>query len=278
MKNASFHMWCLVATGRIGFLPDRQRVRAELEQHLNDRYEGFLAQGHDPDDAAKMTLEAMGSASELAPQLAAIHRPFWGYFLRTVQAVLILLLCLSILPIWDYITNLNLRDKPNLYPTYDVYDSDSYGGDTGRTLLHLSQPDVAFSSDGYRFTVTDAVMVREYSESQGKEVTQLYFLVDQRGQLPWSETERYYNRAQYSAVCRLFTAKDSLGNFYYSYAEQSLDNPGLQVVYCQSGLFTCTYACWINDFPAEAEWVDVCYERDGRSFSLRIWLTGGDGA
>jgi hypothetical protein len=42
-----------------------------------------------------------------------------------------------------------------------------------------------------------------------------------------------------------------------------------------SGIFRQTHECWINDFPADAKWVEFCYERDGRSFSLRIDLTGG---
>lgn len=275
MENKSFRMWCLVATAQIGFPPDRKVVYAELEQHMNDRYDALIEQGRSPEEATKMTLEAMGNASKIAPQLAAIHRPFWGYALRVCRIALIVMLCLCILPCWRYFSNLNL-DQPG-FRDFDVYDSASYGGNTGRTLHHLSQPEVSFTSDGYTFTVTDAAVFTEYSEYYGREFTRLYILVQQRGLLPWTETKQYYSRSSLNDPCHWFTARDNLGNIYYSFQEQGGGDPCLQAGGWQTGLFTCTYECWINDFPSDAKWVDICYERDGRSYSMRIHLTGGAG-
>lgn len=240
-----------------------------------------MEQGMTKDEASEKTLEAMGDADLLAYQLAEIHKPFWGYALRVSKIILVIVLIIGLIPIWNYITKICNFVPPSYYHyrhhSFDIYDQASYGSDTGRTLHHLSEPDISFTSDGYHFIVTNAVMFTEFSESQGRDVTRLCFLMDQRSTIPWTETEGYYNTLAFSSVCRQLTARDSLGNFYYSYTSQYQNDPALQVVDCQTGLFTGTHVCWLNDFPKEAEWVEICYERDGRSFSLLIDLTGGVG-
>ena len=269
--------WCEKATCRISFGPDRKKVINELMGHLADRRDALMAQGMDEREATEKALEAMGDAEEIAPQLGAIHRPFWGYALRVSKILLMIVLVISLLPIWNYFTKICNFSHPIVFYPFYVFHQASYGEDTGRILHHLSEPNVSFTSDGYHFTVTDAAMFTSYSESQEEANTQLYFLIDQRSSLPWTETEGYYNTHAFSSVCNQFTARDSLGNHYYSYTIRYPEDPALQVVNCQTGLFTGTYMCWINDFPKDAQWIEICYERDGRSFSLHIDLTGGAG-
>lgn len=277
MQKFRLMQWCEIATASILFTPDRRAVFEELMAHMEDHRDALMEQGLDEKDATEKALSSMGDAKVIAPQLAAIHRPFWGYALRFSKIALVIVLIIVLLPVWNYLTKVCHFVNPSYYLTFPVYDVDSYGGDTGRTLHHLSEPNVAFSSDGYQFTVTDAAVFSKYSEAQGEEVTQLYFLLDQRCPLPWTETEGYYNTLGLTSACRLLTVTDSLGNFYHSYASRYEDDPALQVVDCQTGLFTATHVCWINDFPKDAEWIEVCYERDGRNLSLKIDLTGGAG-
>lgn len=273
MKHDNITTWCLVATARIRFRPDRQAVYDELHAHLEDHRDALIEQGMDENEATQKALESMGSATQIAPQLAAIHKPFWGYLLRVSQILLVILLVLSIIPLWDYATDLNIYDKPNQYHSFEVFDETSYGGDTGRTLHHLSKPDASFSTDGSTFTLTDAVVYTEYSEYFDRDRTYLYVLIHQRSLLPWSEHDEYFSSFP---ITGWFSARDSLGNHYEGFMDQSTPDASCLITGgAQTGIFTYTHECWINDFPKDAEWVDICYEREGRSYVLRIDLTGG---
>lgn len=258
-----FQVWCQIAAARVQYPPDRKKVIAELYDHALDHYDSLLVKGKDPEEAIGLTLTALGDPKELAPLLGAIHPPFWGFFLRTCQILLIALLCLSILPIWNYCKELRLEDAPD-FRNYDVYDPASYGGDTGRTLLHLSQPGVSFSSDGNTFTLTDAVLFTYGDE--GKRCLEVR--IRRTSAIPASEDQEFFESFRNVLP---FIARDSLGN-EYSYIFPS----SRCAASVQSGIFERTYAYWINDFPADAQWVDICYERDGRSHALRVELNGGD--
>lgn len=276
MENNSFDIWCAVATGKIRYRPDRRAVSQELMDHLEDHRDMLMEQGMDEQAASTAALEAMGKAHELAPQLAAVHRPFWGYALLTGKVLLVILLCLSILPIADYLGALRLSDTAN-HRDFAVYDAASYGGDSGRTLLHLSQPEVSFTSDGSTFTLTDAAVFTATKTDGSTGDPQLCVRILQTGLLPAKEHEEY-RAAFYLPISTQFHAVDSLGNVYPCYAEwQDDDRNYLYADGVQSGIFSYTHECWINHFPAEAEWVELRYKRDGRSYSLRIDLTGGDG-
>lgn len=265
-----FKEWCDQAASEIKYPPDCKKVRQELHDHMMDHFEAMLAKGVPEDVATNKTLEAMGSAKELAPQLAAVHHPFWSSMLRTCKILLIILLCLSIIPIWNYISGLN-PFAISLHRDFDVYDSASYGGDTGRTLLHLSHPDdVSFSTDGSTFKLTDAAVFTEPSyEDRSKTSTSLYFLIRQTSLLPMSEHREY---RQHTNITEWFVIKDDLGNEYSLHNESGWTTGGVQ-----RGIFTYTHECWIQEFSPDAQWVDICYERDGRNCVLHIDLTGGDG-
>ena len=273
MKHDNFTSWIIVATGRILYGPDRIAVAAELRAHLEDHRDGLIAKGMDEESATKEALSSMGSAEGIAPQLAAVHRPFWGFFLRTSQILLIILLCLSILPILNYFRDLDL-DHDISYQDFDVFDAAYYGGDTGRTLLHLSQPNISFSSDGSTFTLTDAAVFTEYMSYYQQDVAKLYFQIRQDTLLPWTEHKEYYDMVP---VTGYFSARDSLGNEYPGFFEgYGSDDPYISSGGAQTGIFSYTHECWILFFDGNAEWVDICYEQDGRSHALRIHLTGGD--
>lgn len=268
----NFITWCLRATSLIRYGPDRKMVSKELMDHLEDHRSALMEKGMTQEEASEKALEAMGSADEIAPQLAAVHRPFWGYFLRASKIAVVVLLCLCIIPVWRYFKNLNLQDTPSLWK-YDIYSEESYGGDTGRTLLHLSQPNLSFSCDGHDFTITDACVMSEDSEYYGPNFTQLYIRMEQTSLLPWKQQNEFFRHFSVSAW---FCARDSLGNEYPGFFDQvQADTKHVNTTGVQSGIFKYTHILWINEFPAEAEWVDICYERDGREIVVRVQLTGG---
>ncbi len=272
MEKIEFSRWCLKATWQIGFPPDRKRVSQEYHDHMTDHYEALIESGVERMEARRQVLESMGDPEEVAPLLAAIHKPFWGYFLRFSRIVAIVLLVLALLPIYHYAKDLHFEETPTLRD-FDIYSENSYGGDTGRTLLHLSQPDLSFRSDGNRFVITDAALITTTLSDGTSERTTLYIRMKQTSLLPWEEQDVYFD---YFPVSAWFSARDSLGNTYPGYMDQSgKDESLLATTGVQSGIFTYTHELWINNFPADAQWVDICYERDGRNYSLRVYLDGG---
>lgn len=272
MENIEFSRWCLKATWKIGFPPDRKRVRQEYFNHMTDHYDALIESGVDRLEARRQVLEAMGDPEEVAPLLAAIHRPFWGYFLRFSRIVAIVLLCISLLPIYRYTKDLHFEKTANKRD-FDIYSKSSYGGDTGRTLHHLSQPNLSFHSDGSRFVITDAALITFPVPNDKGELTALYIRMDQTGWLPAEQRDEYFD---YFNIPGWFSARDSLGNVYPGYMERNDDDVNALIpASAQSGIFTYTHELWINEFPTDAQWVELCYERDGRSFTLRIDLTGG---
>lgn len=273
-KEYNFRAWCQTATHQIRYGPDRKAVEDELMAHLQDAYDAAIANGLNTVEAEEKALDCMGSAQVIAPQLAAIHNPFWGYFLRVCKVLLVVLLVLSLKPLWDYSNELQLQDVPNNPLKFDAYNAASYADGSGRTLLHLSHPDLSFTSDINTFTVTDVALFTQTLEDGTQSKPKLFILIRQTSPLPWAEHKGYFQHFQ---ITSYFSLRDSLGNVYKGYM---ISAPGEDCIYfsgTQSGIFQYTHQCCIFDFPAEAKWVELSYERDGRSICLRIPLTGGVG-
>jgi hypothetical protein len=273
MQKFRLIQWCDAATGLIRFGPDRKKVNDELLGHLEDRRDALMQQGMDEREATEKALEAMGDAKEIAPQLAAVHRTLWGYLLWGSKIAVIALLCLCLATAGKYAKSLKLKETPTLRD-FDIYSTESYGGDTGRTLLHLSHPDLSFTSDGNRFVITDAALITHPRPDGSLFPPALYIRMRQTSILPWQEQKEFF---QYFSVSAYFYAQDSLGNEYPAFfSPPSTHGSRLNTTGVQSGIFTYTHELWINNFPPEAEWVDICYEREGRFFCMRVYLDGGE--
>lgn len=252
-----FTNWCGIATSLIEFPPDRKEVAQELRNHLDDHCEALMERGMPYEEAAEKTLTSMGDPLDIAPQLAVLHRPFWGYFLRTVRIIVVVLLVLLLIPGWKFLCaqDFGLRNYAEVYWL-----------DDGFTLTYSAETEASFTDSGYTFTVTKADVWQSDSEQR------LYFYVEQTGPLPCSVAEDY-SRYQYPA--KAFWGQDDLGNYYYSMDTFSQGDLNIQAARSQTGIFTWTYECWINDLPAGISWIDIHYDRDGRDHILRIDLTGG---
>lgn len=77
--------WLREAVGGIKYPPDRRRVEKELYAHVMQRNRDFLKEGCTEREADEKACAVMGDPVEVRRDLAAIHRPFWGYaylFLR----------------------------------------------------------------------------------------------------------------------------------------------------------------------------------------------------
>lgn len=269
MRHHAFEDWCDSAVSGIIFSPDQVTVYKELYAHLEDHYDFLRAQGVEPGDAEKQVVEAMGDPYVIAPQLAAIHKPFWAYFLRATRWLLIVMLILTCIPIGKFLLELDFSDPS--HHDYDIYDASNYGGDTGRTLLMLTQPDISFKDSGYTYTVTDAVVWKHTYE--GEEKAFLYLRLKQFNPLPWAVFDNWQNYALYHLY-----AVDALGTYYYCMEDRlSYEEPYVALSGDQTGPMTHEYVLWINDIQLEGnDWIEFIYDRDGRDHTIRIDLPGGE--
>ena len=233
----------------------------------------LIEQGMEEQEANLQALEAMGSAEELAPQLAAIHKPFWGRVIRTCRLLLVLLLVFSIFPMINYYgrcLDYSASDLEEIYP-------DFYIEENGLTVQHLSPAKVSFSSDGSTFTVTDAMIL---TDQYGN--TELQILVEQRSLLPSLEQVEYmaidwiHLGMRKIPIAGWFDITDSTGTQYVPYYANYYGRNMFYSQYLRYGLLSSTMRYRIFDFdPDSVEWVNLSYDRDGRSYNLLIDLTGG---
>lgn len=245
-----FDDWCYHAVAQIRFKPDRQAVFDELKAHLEDHYEDLLSQGHSPEKAQRLAMEAMGDPEEIAPQLSAIHKPWLGYIYRAVKWVTI---PLCVWAIFLFVAHFGSHIHA-LISTAN-YDSLREVGEGG----FYSQPNVVDSSDGYRFKITEAAV-----NANGDTV----HLELQSVRLFW---------LQKPAVLNHFYAVDSLGNHYASRFQAQYDD--VPRVTWGGGFYSQFFTSdhlEISYFDKRAEWVELRYDRDGRDIRLRIDLTGGE--
>lgn len=77
--------WLNAATEKIRFAPDREAVKKELRDHLEDRRDALLARGLAAEEAETQATAAMGDPAELAQELGRLHSPWWGYIWRASQ-------------------------------------------------------------------------------------------------------------------------------------------------------------------------------------------------
>lgn len=271
--NSRFDWWCRTAVDKIRYGPDKQAVYEELYAHLEDRYEAELDRWETPAEAMEATLKAMGNASELAPQLAAVHRPFWGYVLTLTQWLIGLCLILLTLSMVHF-CRINHRAE-----TYEHWYYENPGeklvkvweeGD-GEYVRELDyDPDAKDSSDGFHFDVERATMVySNYYESDEKDHHFFMFRIEVRSILQWDQL--------HEIPLHDFYAVDSLGNTYLAYNDATYTvNRFVSGNLEQNSPFCWTMDMWLQSFIlGEAEWLEIRYDRDGRDIRLRIDLTGG---
>lgn len=250
MEKKNMINWCHRAAKDILYKPDREAVTMELYHHLEDRYDALIDKGLSPAEAEKQALVAMGSAEEIAPQLAAIHTPWLGYAYQLVRGLAVIFAVIAIYIgvakfgsfMHALVTTRNFESIPANHTSLDYY----------------CHPNVSDSSDGYRFQITEA----GYSEAEAV----LYFELEM---IHWPWLERCNMGHQFWAV-------DSLGNYYDSRAEAEYDDPtritsgggmGSSLIFI--------YDMQITGFDTDAQWVELHYDRDGRDIVLRIDLIGG---
>lgn len=267
MFSREFFYWCRDAVCKIKYWKDRNIVYEELYSHLEERYEALTERGFSHEEAEKMALEAMGDAKELAPQLAAIHKPYWAYgtlITRFVAAVL-LIHCIA----WgiNYALDLDIScGNPWITAGYQAWDPYTQGGEE---RISYVKPNVSDSSDGYTFRVKEAALWRTYFDEvteDGREYFDaLYMKLKVTNPSPWM---------QEGMGVHWIWAVDSTGTFYESFElVNGRDIPCISFQPYRSGLFTYTYDLEFQELREDIEWIELHYDRDCRDVVLRVDLS-----
>ena len=268
MSRKGFTHWCWDAVKEIRYWKDRNKVYIELYEHLEDRYEDFIRRGYSEQEAEKKTLEAMGSATELAPQLAAIHKPHWAYAAIATRIIAGVLFFVCLGQCIDFFLDQNFYDRKN-----DPWDPYTEGGETRVAYV---EPELTRRASGYTFSVEKAALWRTYYSEptdKGLYFDTLYMQLMVKNPLPWMREQR---------AVRHMWAVDSNGTRYMSF-ENSLDASTASVPWVSynvypTGIGTYEYELSFQDASEDMTWIELHYDRDGREMVFRVDLTGGEGA
>ena len=261
-----FYYWCRTATSKIRYWRDRNAVHKELLQHLEDRCDAFLEQGHSPEEAQKMTLKAMGEPELLTDQLAQIHKPHWAYAMLATRTIAIVLAVICIIPFIGYISNLNIHHPD--YEVWNPYDT------PGHSRIFYAEPNIVCQSDGYRFRLKKVSLGRSfYTDSDTNSdayFDELHLQIEVTNPLLWMpEQEAIY----------WFWAEDDRGYIYASQRSHVLqpEHEGGHI-FCygyRTGLATYLYDIRLMDMQEDAKWIKLNYDRSGRNITFFIDLREG---
>ena len=261
MANREFVYWCKDALEGIRYWKIRNKVYAELYEHLEDRYEYFLDKGYEPKEAEQKTLEAMGNPRELAPVLAAVHKPHWDYAAIITRvlawALVIVTLCRCVAYIYT--------DGLHFYQ--DTWDPFTQGGEQ---CVALVEPDIVRRESGYTFRLDKAALWRTYhsepTENGEEYFDSLYISMKVSHLLPWMREQQ--------AVGHMW-ATDNNGVYYRSFWEAVDGAPSVKYLPKFRWFNNATYTFFFYDTVTDLQWIELHYDRDGRDMVFRVDLTGG---
>lgn len=258
--------WLTIATQGIRFKPDREAVRAELREHLDDKIDDLTRIFPDmlPGEAEERALREMGDPEEIGKALAKIHKPWLGWLWRLSQAALWVMAAVLI---YDVVSAASVQDHLggwyNSGPDLEYVSPDSIMGPA--EITDLRPWEGAVELDGHHI-VMERAMLKEWEDE-----TRLAVVLRCWSPRFW---ERYGNdpRQRMSAV-------DDLGNYYRSYQEfwaandieyyrRVIGEPGGSSPLYQD------YVIWVHGLEPGAQELTLEYDWMGRSFSMTVDLEG----
>ncbi len=74
----------------IKFPFDRNDIKSELENHIADRMDYYISQGHDVNAAEELSIRDMGDAREIGLALNREHNPILGWLWKITNVIVIL--------------------------------------------------------------------------------------------------------------------------------------------------------------------------------------------
>ena len=249
MNRKDFAAWCQAATKKIRYGPDREMVSKELRDHLEDRFDALVAQGVPEEEAARQSLEAMGSAETIAPQLAAIHRPWLGWLYTALKVIAVITTLIAML-MWllQFLAMINMQYHADRFDSLLA---------NAENVIYFERPEITVTVEGYQISIDEIAVTSD----------DRFYFVMKICEWPWQDKVQAWGD---------FWAVDSLGNHYYSCNTPVSHDISRIADYGMSGTKGISfYGMVLLPFDSDAEWVDLCYDRDGRDIVFHIDLTGG---
>jgi hypothetical protein len=240
--------WLRDAVKYVKFPPDRRKVQQELYEHMISRNLDFLAKGASEEEADKLVCQAMGDPEEVGKALAEVHKPFWGYFLRVLRIVTVIVLLFLAVHV------LRTRDSytGSLYHRYtavrssfeahmDRWIGQSSAEKCGDYRFRLRRAGVASSGEGDLYIPEGDYLVLELRASTRD---------------PGLGTPRLEQRK--------LTVEDNLGNRYETFVLVTMD-----------WILFSDLLIEARDFDPAAEWAVLSYDSGEQSFRLPVKLEVG---
>lgn len=146
---------------------ERENVRRELEEHVEDRMEALLDMGWDEELAESRCLEAMGDPAEIGREMAKQYRGWWWLWIGRAAAALTVVMCvLALLGLgmlgvaWDSLTvrihpstAISIGELKNVEAVVDL----DIRAEVGNDILRIYQVSVG-EKDGQRAAMVLACM------------------------------------------------------------------------------------------------------------------------
>lgn len=306
-KYSSRGSWLRTAVHEIRFAPDREAVRQELQEHIEDKVADLLRifPGMTLQEAEERAMAQMGDPEEIGKELAKIHKPWWGYLWKVsrVAAALVgavtVFYCLG----WglDAIGEWNeaKEQTPGMYECYlqgvDPYapggprweEDNEWAEQTVRKPLKVFSPEDTAKAGNFTFSMPKAALW-SFTDENGEETWQLYCKLRVKG-LPWE------NFSDWAAIH--IYAEDSRGERFFSeYEVHYLDKGSFSdfdyvavdpVSEPSSGGWIITippaevynehnYYLMLFEMEPGAEWIEFAFDRGGETWSLTVPLMEGE--
>lgn len=146
---------------------ERENIRRELEEHVEDRMEALLDMGWDEALAESRCLEAMGDPAEIGREMAKQYRGWWWLWIGRAAAALTVVMCvLALLGLgmlgaaWDSLTvrihpstAISIGELKNVEAVADL----DIRAEVGNDILRIYQVSVG-EKDGQRAAMVLACM------------------------------------------------------------------------------------------------------------------------
>ncbi len=251
--------WLYHATCKIRFAEDRDAVRQELREHLEDEIAAVQeATEVSQDDAEKIVVQRMGDADEVGERLAAVHTPWMGALWRLSKVLLVLACILVIFSAIRERTN-NWAYNFELFSTEPLSEVKSTPTDGRRVIpgpalfVPGEDPDqeTAFSCEEQVKVGTQTVKLRNCAIWRTAENhTDLFLHIR-------LEDHRFWEIGQ--LMGGLFTVADGRGNTCECIALEG-----------GSGFHHTEYLIQAFDFDPASDFIQISYGPDGSIFSFRV--------
>ena len=265
MYSVDIASWLKTATEKIRFRRDRIAVREELRQHIEEKWEDLREQGIPEKEIDQRILKDMGSAKELAPLLAEIHKPYWGYAMVILKWVMIAILVITFFAAKDDFSQLFSRTEDDRFTATE-------NGHFSR--MYMVEPDTSFTCDNYKFTVQKAAL---WETGHSVNINGEYFNIRYALYLE-IKMMKYPFHPSFQGW-EYFWAEDDQGNIYRSRkSPHTLDANGyIEHIGTDNQLFYDIVTIYVRVIrEPNTKWIDLHFDADGRDVTVRIDLTGGD--